>query len=251
MSLLTPLYASLIDSIAAFYQAGRQQRYKILAELIPAIAENAVASRARNRATSCDLNVFRFFNPGETTHSRVLAFFLDPQARHGQGNLFLAEFLRLLGISDPDTGQWIVTAEVGRVDVLLKRSHPHSVVVIENKSNYAGDQPNQLYRYWYQEIYQKQRAQHRSEDEIAHPPPAYYWLVYLSPSAWKQADAQSLRKPGYLPAHLPAVVPMQAELHLFGGLVVQWLKNTLDRLPPTNHRLREFVLQYLQFWEVN
>lgn len=60
----------------------------------------------------------------------------------------------LLGIERfSDNENWTVTAEKGRVDILLKRTHPHSVIIIENKSNYANDQENQLYRYWHQEIY--------------------------------------------------------------------------------------------------
>lgn len=150
------LYTTVVDAIANFEAVHRQQRQHCLAELIPAIARHEATSRERNRLESSHLNVFQFFSPGETTHSRLLAYFLDPRAQHGQGTLFLAEFLRLLGISEPDSStahDWAVTAEIGRVDVLIRRVHPHTVVVIENKSNYAVDQPNQLYRYWHQEIW--------------------------------------------------------------------------------------------------
>jgi hypothetical protein len=249
------LYASLIDAIACFDIGLRQQRQLQLAELIPAIAETATTSRERNRLESGRLNVFQFFSPGETTHSRLLAYFLDPHAHHGQGTLFLAEFLRLLGIAEPDKGtatDWVVTAEMGRIDVLLQRAHPLTVVVIENKSNYAVDQPNQLYRYWHQEIFQKQVAQHRPAAEIARPPRSHYRLIYLSPASWKQPEAQSLHKPdawAIWGAHLPAVVPMETEQHLFQNFVVQWLEKAIMLLPPGNHRLREFTLQYIQFWQ--
>jgi len=58
-----------------------------------------------------------------------------------------------IGIKEPYKGTWKVTAEEGKIDLLLKRYSPFSIVVIENKSNWACDQQNQLYRYWYNEIY--------------------------------------------------------------------------------------------------
>lgn len=249
------LCASVIDAITSFDAAHRQQRQRLLAALIPAIAHAAAASKERNRLESNNLNVFQFFSLGETTHSRLLAYFLDPRAQHGQGTLFLAEFLRLLGISEPDSGaahDWAVTAETGRVDVLIRRAHPHTVVVIENKSNYAVDQPNQLYRYWHQEIYLKQKAQHRPAVEIDNPPTSHYRLVYLAPATWKQPEAQSLRRPeGWKEwgTHLPLVVPMAVEQHLFRDFVVRWLEKAVVLLPPGNHRLREFTRQYIQFWQ--
>lgn len=246
-------YAAVVTAIADLYHAQRQQRQQALQQLVPAFAHQDPANRERNRLESGNLNVFRFFNPGETTHSRLLAFFLDPHAQHGQGMLFLTEFLLLLGIEEPAGGahQWRVTAETGRIDVLLRRKHPHTVIILENKSNYAVDQPNQLYRYWHQEIYRQQLAQHRPAAEIAQPPSHRYRLVYLAPAAWKQLEAQSLQKPegSEWSAQLPAVVPMKVEQHLFSDFVVQWLTNAVAQLPATNHRLREFTLQYLQFWQ--
>jgi hypothetical protein len=249
-------YAAVLASITDFYREQRRQRQHALSELIPALARQVRNSRERNRLDSHNLNVFRFFSPGETTHSRLLAFFLNPQAAHGQGTLFLTEFLRLLGIrncSDEKAHPWVVTAETGRVDVLLRRAHPHSVVVIENKSNYALDQPNQLYRYWHQQIYLPQLAQHRPAAELADPPKDRYRLLYLSPASWKQVEMHSLSKPlqgKEWGAELPPVVPMGiVEQQVFDDLVVQWLTNAVALLPVCNHRLREFTLQYLQFWQ--
>lgn len=249
------LNASVINSMAAFYTEQKNKRQQALAELLPAIVRNSSESREQNRLKSHDLNVFHFFNPGETTHSRLLAHFLDPRASHGQATLFLAEFLRLLKISQPDTvsaSPWIVTAEIGRVDVLIKRAFPHTVVVIENKSNYALDQPNQLYRYWYQEIYRKQLERQATAQDLASPSKSHYRIVYLSPDSWKQADKQSVSRPNTWSPDLPATVPEGIiEHHLFGEFVTEWLKKSLTLIPPDNHRLREFTQQYIQFWQSN
>ncbi|GAA4379645.1 PD-(D/E)XK nuclease family protein [Hymenobacter koreensis] len=252
-------YGSVVDSITEFYRRNGHRRQHALLELIPAITQHAAVNREYNRLTSAEINLFRFFAPGETTHSRLLAFFLNPRSQHGQGGLFLEEFLKVLGIRQPQCGAghtWTVTAEQGRIDVLLKRAHPHAVVVIENKSNYAVDQPHQLYRYWYREIHRQQVSRHRSAEEIAQPPKDSYRMVYLAPAAWKRPDEQSMRKPKEWErltwaAHLPEVIPMEPEQHLFPDLVVQWLSNALPRLPVDNHRLREFTLQYLQFWKAH
>ena len=241
--------------MAAFYTDQKNKRYQALAELIPAMARNSDESREQNRQQSRDLNVFRFFNPGETTHSRLLAYFLDPGESHGQGDLFLVEFMKLLDISQPNTvvtSPWIVTAEKGRVDVLIKRKHPHTVVVIENKSNFASDQPNQLYRYWHREIYLKQVERNASQQERANPPINHYRVIYLSPASWKQVDEQSICRPkeGYdgQPDSVPAAI---VEHKLFDELVVEWLENALRLIPVDNHRLREFTNQYVQYWQHN
>ena len=247
------LNASVVNGIAASYTEQKNTRQQALRDLIPAILRNSTESREQNRLQSRDLNVFRFFNPGETTHSRLLAYFLDPRESHGQGDLFLVKFLELLKISQPEslkTSPWIVTAELGRVDVLIKRKHPHTVVVIENKSNYAVDQSNQLYRYWHQEIYLKQLERKASEQEIIDPPQSQYRVIYLSPAFWKQADKQSVSRPKDWSDSLPKTVPERIiEHHLFSNLVIVWLTKSLTLIPPVNHRLREFTKQYIQFWK--
>lgn len=104
----------------------------------------------RNETEGHLFNVFALWNRlsgiGETLHSRLLHFLLSDDPMHGQKNKFLMKFLEMAGIEDPQEGTWYATAETGRVDVMLKCTNPHSVIIIENKSNWAGDQNNQLYR---------------------------------------------------------------------------------------------------------
>lgn len=254
------LFTAVIDDICGSYTKRKVKRQQALVELIPAIVSNSIETREQNRLQSRGLNVFRFFKPGETTHSRLLAFFLDPNESHGQGDLFLVKFLKLLGIDQPEsvpTHPWIVTAELGRVDVLIKRKHPHAVVVIENKSNFASDQPNQLYRYWYQEIYSKQKERKAVEEEILNPSTSCYRVIYLSPASWKQAEDQSVLRPEKGYEGYPEAVPKGIIQHsLFSDLVVKWLTESLSTeslscIPRENYRLREFTEQYIQFWKSN
>ena len=89
-------------------------------------------------------------------HSRLLATLLNPEANHGLGNEFLKLFLIALGLPEDyitHCKEQIVERPIGevtettggRIDIILEdRGH---AVIIENKI-YAGDQPNQLLRYY-------------------------------------------------------------------------------------------------------
>ena len=138
--------------------------------------------REKNSQESCYFNTFDFFHLDEKMHSHIIAYLLDPTAAHGQSKLFLYEFLKLANISyskDSQKDNWVVTAEKGRVDVLLKRKNPHSVIIIENKVHNAGDQPNQLYRYWFWEIYRPKSGLYPT---YASDNQDRYKIIYLSPS---------------------------------------------------------------------
>lgn len=93
------------------------------------------------------------------THSAFLAELLNPNGSHGQGDLFLKNFLKMI-VSDED----LITenAEVyieysigsisedyksgGRLDILIRLPKSNYIILIENKID-AGDQPYQLLRY--------------------------------------------------------------------------------------------------------
>jgi hypothetical protein len=203
----------------------------------------------QNKLFSCDLNVFKMLGLGETMHSYILANFLNPNAAHGQKHLFINAFLDLLNIKRFGSQEnWMVTAEKGRIDILLKRNHPHSVVVIENKSNYAIDQENQLYRYWHNEIYNTIRKRHLPSDYILNPPDQYYQLIYLSPSHWKIPSNNSLKKPKNWANDLPDEVPLKTRHLLFGEFIVRWLTLSLEQIPNQNQRLKEHIKQYVELW---
>jgi hypothetical protein len=213
------------------------------------IKEKAVE---HNRETSCRFNPLKqFVKLNETMHSKMLAYLLDPHAEHGQNDLFLQPFLRMIDIAEPEKGAWVVTAERDRVDIMLKRIEPNSVVIIENKSNGAGDQPNQLYRYWYKEMYRNPEYRDHKTD--------YYKIVYLPGDESKTACENSMEKPkdvnGYdIPViqkeheALPTKIPLKHNYLTFETDIVNMLIVCIKQLPEENHRLREFVEQYLEIW---
>lgn len=213
--------------------------------------ENAIDKIAEdNRLNSVGLNVIKMFSPGETMHSYLLAYFLDPNESHGQKNLFLSVFLEKIGIEQKNDrkDKWLVTAERGRIDILLKRNYPHSVVIIENKSNFAIDQQNQLYRYWYQEIYKPIKDRTTDNSCLDTPSSEYFQLIYLAPETWKVPTENSLTRPDGWDEHLPLKVPMKPIHIQFRQFIVEWLTECLIKLPPNNYRILEFTKQYIEFW---
>lgn len=236
------------DSLLAGFEDKTVSEGKEILRLFIKVKDEA---KKRNKETSYGFNVLDLFSPGETMHSILLANLLNPNSSHGQGPLFIYAFLKKLGIENPEEGQWVVTAEKGRIDVLLKRANPHAVVIIENKSNGAVDQANQLYRYWHQEIHMTVKSK---TFDYYNQHPEKYKLIYLTPDEWKRPTDNSLTRPSHMPKEFPEQVPMEPVIWRFDQHIVEFLKEVIDlketinHIPLTNHRLREYLKQYIEYW---
>ena len=194
----------------------------------------------QNEKDSHNFNILRLFPIGETMHSKLLKLLLDPKGEHGQGNLFLLLFLESIGIKEPSQGIWKVTTEESNIDLLIKRDDPPSIIIIENKSNWARDQPNQLYRYWYSTIY-----------KVTNNFDPYYYklninnfiIIYLCPYG-KMYERQSIAKPEGFMKKLPEIIPMDIKILTFKENIDYWIKKCIENIPPLNHRMREYLKQY-------
>lgn len=208
------------------------------------IMEQVKAERQKNIQSGKYVNVFSLWNNfsgiSEPIHSRILQFFLSANPMHGQGNKFIYLFLKRIGVKFDEGDEWYSTAEIGRVDVMLKRFHPRSVVIIENKSNWAGDQPNQLYRYWYHNIHQS-KEDCKPEYYRNHPE---YKIVYLVPSKDKILSDNSLERPADYPDNLPDVLPITPNTFSFKEDVSNWLMECISALPKKNTPLINLITQY-------
>jgi len=95
-----------------------------------------------------NFNFLNFFGPGENKISEILAFFLNPDASHGQGDRFLKEFLRVFDVAGTGNFKNIrcerPTDEGRRLDIWIEFSD--FTVAIENKI-WAYDQEEQLADY--------------------------------------------------------------------------------------------------------
>lgn len=191
-----------------------------------------------NKRKSFLFNSLDFFEITEIKHSKILAYLLNPYSKHGQGLLFIREFLLLLDVKTTETDKWIVTAEKGRIDVLLKRTYPNTVIVIENKSNNAIDQDNQMYRYWYQEINNNKRKQTKNDR-----------LIYLVENKDREPSDNSLARPNYIGNNFPKVLPMEITKFTFRTQIILWLENSLKNINKDNYRLQVFLTQYIELWK--
>ena len=224
------------------------EKYRKTIELCSSIMKDIKAERMSNTKMGKYVNVFSLWNEfsgiSEPIHSRILHFFLSDNPMHGQGKLFLSAFLEYIGFEkDKGNEEWIITAEEGRVDVLLRRLNPLGAVIIENKSNWAVDQPNQLYRYWYENI-------HKREEDCCtdyyskHPE---YKIVYLVTDEVKHISANSILRPVDYPEYLPEELPMELKVLTFHEDIPEWLGECMGKLPAENTPLRNLIAQYIEY----
>ena len=156
-------YQEIVRSFATLCD----QRIRVYEELLTKVQPALASQRAQDDLRPPNFNIF--FALGHAyrevaTHSAILAHLLDPAASHGQGTRFLSSFLKTLQraadeqrksfrLPQPDNRtryKWNCRREVplpdlGQADIVLRG--PGLLLIIENKI-YAGDQENQLLRYW-------------------------------------------------------------------------------------------------------
>lgn len=198
-----------------------------------------------NRSEGHLFNPLHLMSIGETKHSLLLGYLLQPRESHSYGKAFLIPFLTMLGVADPELGEWEVTVERYRIDLLLRRKDPASVVIIENKSNNAVDAPNQLYRYWRKVIHDPHQIEfnkYQSADIQSH-----FKIIYLSSGAYKSPELHSLLKPASSDDSegLPDRLPLNYEHFTFNEDIAGWLADMVKLVEDDNLRLRT----YLEFYK--
>jgi len=101
-----------------------------------------------------EFNVFSYIAPDENRLSDIIAELLNPEGKHGQGEVFLREFLKVLRVEPQGHGRCRVVREQAtafipqsqrRIDILVDIDG--FGIGIENKP-WAGEQPDQLSAYW-------------------------------------------------------------------------------------------------------
>ncbi len=231
--------------------AAAAARAELVAFLIDEILSQWMTAESilneKNKADSELFSPLQFIHIDEKTHSALVGELLKPRGSHGQGRLFLDSFLALVDVHEPTAGdEWAVTVEkMGRIDILLCRSNPSSVVIIENKSNRANDQLNQLYRYWYYRIHLPHLPMdldYDSEDTKRR-----FKIVYLTPDSYKKPVDHSLDRPQDLPPELPKRIPIEPFILPFQDLIQTWRDD--PAVKTTNERLKVFLDFYSDCWQ--
>ena len=200
--------------------------------------------------------ISRIWGIGETKHSQILGFFLNPRENHGQGGLFLKLFLEKLGFetSNFNPEDWIVEVEQrsnGRdqIDILIQSRRLEVSIVIENKSNGAEDQPHQLYRYWESAIYH-----FHNKDEEKALNPKHSRIVYL-PQWGLPSEQTRTRIEGY-----KELYPEKLTFEEQGGIIscwtyythiVEWLNKCIEAMGGENHIIKQLVRNYIEYWSTS
>jgi hypothetical protein len=244
----------LLEDVLSDYRRFKKNRLLGYLGLIEEVVADWIEIQNRikesNRSDGAAFNPLSRLKIKETAHSRILGDLLNPFGSHGQGALFLEAFLRFLEIPEPDKGPWNVTVEAGRVDIMLWREKPvKSAIIIENKSNNAGDQPNQIYRYWHHQLYLWDPpfwdSKLEPDQDLRH---RLYHVVYLPTDGGKSPSPHSLERPAHWETVNPHErVPLACQTLSLSALLELWLRKS-PLIPSTNIRLRVFLAQYQELW---
>ena len=177
---LAHFFAELSTGLDDARQSDQRRYLQFFAELSPRLDTAKALERDLDRHLARRFNVFDYVDTLEVGLSRIIADLLNPEARHGQGTLFLATLLEeLTEIRDlPDLGTGftkpirVVTERVitnrRRLDISVEIPGGNGpfCLAIENKP-YAEDQPDQVKDYldFLEQEYSKR-----------------FLLIYLSPT---------------------------------------------------------------------
>jgi hypothetical protein len=247
-----PLLTRVLEDYLTFREASVGGSVAVFEAVLADWARVSGEIADRNRAHGTSFNPFTRIKIGETSHSKLLGDLLNPRGSHGQGTLFLDVLLGKLGCPIPESDTWKVTVETGRVDILIWRHHPvKSAIIIENKSNNAGDQPNQIYRYWHREMYLWDRELWDTEDQATvRERDMRFHIAYLPTDGGRSPAEHTTTRPvdwtGVDNPHRE--VPLKCMPLTLPELTGAWLSEALPRIPSTNSRLRDFLTQYHELW---
>ena len=243
----------ILNSVTSYQQYRLESTRRLIYGLSTSWNNIREEERKKSALKNHDFNPLRCFKIKETDHSKILGGLLDPHGTHGQGNLFLHSFLGILDIEPPD-GNWAVEIESGcgdgRVDILLHRQDPPSVVIIENKVHSAEDQEGQLYRYWFHEmykVYEHNPNVRYNEIETA----KRFRLIYLPPRGYSRPSEWSMRRPSdskYASCPYVTLPSTILDCRSFQTDVADWLKKMVD--PKRSQRLNTFLTLYAEIWSI-
>ncbi len=185
------------------------------------------------------INLLDILCPGETDHSKILRQLLRFKTPEGNYEILksLIAFIQEttgkfngIAISKPE-----ISTETGHIDLWI-RERGRYALIFENKSNWAGDQPNQLARYI------RTVGEHGySEQQI--------YVLYLPPDASKQPEDQAWFARD---THSSLKEEFEARYVSFSFRegVLPWLKeHVLPHVRNKDAHLSSAVAQYIDHWE--
>lgn len=188
--------ADLERFFAAFREHGSTAVSR-LAQFFTDFDHEYARSRDTRAATTPHFDVLRVFGLdfAELRHSDALAWFLDSEAEHEQGELFARTLLQLLGCPSSPAGRYTVQRERhGRTDVAFYAPGQFAVFV-ENKVRHTERED---------QVTDMVRSLVRLSDSLA-VPRAGRFAVFLTDSGAAPVTGPSADSPGFLLAHLKSL----------------------------------------------
>jgi len=130
-----------------------QEEFKEIEKILNVVKSRIEAhlkfKREYNKQLALDFSLFQFFSIGENKISQVMAYFLDVNQNHGQGDIFLKEFIKTfygqeIEIMQIENVCEKVITDKRRLDIFIQIEG--LTIAIENKI-WADDLSNQLSDY--------------------------------------------------------------------------------------------------------
>ncbi len=148
----------------------------------------------------------------ENFHSDIIAQLL-------RNEIILKNFLDFIGVDKSKYENYEVEREESKIDILIKTEK--NCIIVENKLNWAGDMPEQLFRY-YNECKNNKKLE---VDKI----------VYLSPNSLKQPEEQSIKE---IPKELiKTIIGYDGENEDFYTMVLEKSLEEMNNKEPKEWRL--------------
>ena len=173
---LSRFFGTLNQRLEEAMQAEQRALERFFVELGPRLETARTLESELDRQLARRFNVFDYLRTDELGLSRMIGDLLNPAGSHGQGAVFLQCFVRLLeekrpefakgcNLSDSKVDCERTITDGRRIDITVEIDGRHCLA-IENKANYADDQPDQVRDYlsWLKDNYKE------------------YLLVYLTPT---------------------------------------------------------------------
>ena len=226
-------------------------------------------------------NIFRNLGLNENQHSNFLLKFISPKGSHNQKDLFIREFLKVVGIDSKIFEKFSIkdisvsteqkAGNRGRVDLFIEIGDYK--IIVENKINGAESTNNQLYRYWknlifdkasYRSYFQERKLNGLKESDLNTHIEFYkekqaekYKICYLTKSI-KSSDSrsykQSLQRHPFYDSNLyPEKLPTDPIKIGYKEDITVWLNNCLPQIKTNKNcsesdveSIRVIIQQYIQ-----
>ena len=136
-------------------EVSERELERFFAEVAPRLETAQTLDDELDRQLARRFNVFRYLRTDEMGFSKMIADLLDPAGDHGQGAAFLKllteklEFAQDVNPSDLGNAKVQTERQIDgrrRIDIVVEIDSEHCLA-IENKSNFAGDQEDQVEDY--------------------------------------------------------------------------------------------------------